>query len=294
MPTVPVVRRTYWAAVSPSGTKSLIRRVAALFVGVLVLTGCQLDLELDVRVAPDGTGTITFVATADAELVERVPDLATALVLDDIAAAGWLISGPTPTESGGLTLTITHDFESAAEATNLLRSLGPPYNDPELGRGDTGDTTNNRFTGSFGLPGGFEAFADDDLIAAVGSVPFATEFAETGATPANSMSAVFRLQLPGEIVDDETNPTEVLDDGTMVWQVPLDGISVLEVSARSEQAPAEGNAWARPLSIVALILLLVWVGFMTLFILYVVAARYRRARQYQRRNPRDLPEWNAS
>ena len=294
MSAILAARQTYWAVVRLPGSKLVTRRVAYLLVGALVLTGCQLDLELDVQVTPDGTGTITFVATADAGLVKRVPDLANALVLDDIAATGWQITGPTPTESGGLAINITHDFKSAAEATNLLRRRGPPYNEPELGRGDTGDTTNNRFTGSFGLPGGFEAFADDDLIAAVGNVPFADELAENGATPSNSMSSVFRLQLPGEIIDDETNPTEVLDDGTMVWQVPLDGISVLEVSARSEQAPAGGNAWARPLSIVALTLLLVWVGFMTIFILYVVAARYNRARQYQRRNPHDLPEWDAS
>ncbi len=265
----------------------------ALFAGLVVLTGCQLDLELDITVEPDGTGTMTFTATADAELVERVPNIAEELVLDDIAAAGWQITGPTPTEDGGLVLTMTHDFESAAEATNLLRRLGPPFNDPELGRGDTGDTTNNRLTGRFGLPGGFEAFADEDLVAAVGGVPFAAEFAERGATPANSMTATVRADLPGDVIAEETNPTEVLEDGTLVWEIPLDGISVLEVSARTEQAPAEGNRWARPLSIAALVALIAWVAFMTCFILYVVAARYRRARRYKHRNPKPLPEWDA-
>lgn len=271
----------------------MIRRVVVLLAGVLALTGCQVDLELDVRVDPDGTGSITFVASASPELVERVPNLASELVLDDIAAAGWQITGPAPTDEGGLTVTMTQDFDSADEATNLLRSLGPPFNEPQLGRGDTGDTTNNRLTGRFGLPGGFEAFADDELIAAVGGVPFADEFAERGTTPANSMTAVVRASLPGDIVDEETNPTEVLDDGTLVWTIPLDGISVLELSARTEQAPAENNRWARPVSVAALIALIAWVAFMTLFILYVVAARYRRARRYQRRNPRPLPEWDA-
>lgn len=271
----------------------MIRRVLALVVGVLALTGCQVDLELDIRVDPDGTGSITFTATADAEVLERVPNLADELVLDDIAAAGWQITGPTPTETGGLTVTMSQDFESAAEATNLLRSLGPPFNEPELGRGDTDDATNNRLTGRFGLPGGFEAFADEELIAAVGGVPFAAEFAERGATPANSMTATVRASLPGDLVEEETNPTEVLDDGTLVWEIPLDGISVLELSARSEQAPAEGNRWARPLSIAALVALVAWVAFMSLFILYVVAARYRRARRYKRRNPKRLPEWDA-
>ena len=69
-------------------------------------------------VDPDGTGTITVTAEADAELVSEVPTLAEELVLDDIAEAGWKIDGPTATASGGLLLILTHDFEGKDEATN--------------------------------------------------------------------------------------------------------------------------------------------------------------------------------
>ena len=266
----------------------LLRRVALLVIGVLALSACRLDVEVEITVEPDGTGEIVVRAVADAELIERVPTIADELVLDDIAAAGWAIDGPTPTANGGLELTLSHDFADDKEATNLLRSLGPPFNDPELGRGQTGDTTNNRLTGRFGLPGGFEAFADDELIAAVGAVPFADDFAAAGATPANSLGAVVRADLPGDIVEEETNGT-ILDDGRIEWIIPIDGISILEASARTEQAPAEGREWARPVSIVALIALVAWVAFMTLFILYVTFARWRRARRYKFRNPRPLP-----
>lgn len=247
-------------------------------------------MVVEIDVEPDGTGSITVTATADRELAEQVPDLADQLVLDDIADAGWTVDGPNPTEDGGLTITFTHDFVDDKEATNLLLSLGPPFNGPALGRGVNGDTTTNSLSGRFGLqgrngePGGFDAFADDDLISAVGAVPFADEFAESGATPENSMSAVLRADLPGTILDDRTNGT-VLPDGRLEWTIPMDGVTILELSAFSEQAPADGNEWARPVSIIALIALIAWVSFMGLFILFVFFARWRRARRYRRRNP---------
>ena len=95
------------------------------------------------------------------------------------------------------------------------------------------------------------------------------------------MSAVLRLTIPGEIVDGETNG-ESLDDGRLQWTAPLDG-SILEATARTEQAPSRGGVWARPVASVALIALVAWVAFMTMFIAYVAVARFRRSRRYRRR-----------
>jgi hypothetical protein len=100
--------------------------------------------------------------------------------------------------------------------------------------------------------------------------------------PASAMTAVFRLTIPGQIVDGETNG-ESLDDGRLQWIAPLDG-SILEATARTEQAPSEGGVWARPVSNVALVALIAWVGFMTFFIAYVAIARFRRSRRYRRRS----------
>jgi hypothetical protein len=260
----------------------VVQRIFALLACAIALAACQVDVEVDVVVEPDGTGFITVTATADAEVLAAVPSLADDLVLDDVVEAGWSIDGPTATEDGGLTVVMSHPFRSQGEATNLLQSLGPPFNAMEIGRGTNGDITTNKLSGRLVLVNGFEAYADADLISAVGSVPFADQIAASGATPENSMSVVIRAQLPGVITDDATN-ADPNSDGLLEWVVPLDG-SVLPWQAETTQQPGEGQQWARPLSIVALIALVAWVVFMTVFIGYVTAARWRRARGHKHRN----------
>ena len=74
-----------------------------LLLGVLVavvLTGCRLDVAVEVMMQPDGTGTVTVDAIADAELVAQVPDLIDDLRLDDAEANGWVIEGPTEQANG--------------------------------------------------------------------------------------------------------------------------------------------------------------------------------------------------
>ncbi len=264
-----------------SSTGTRLRSFLLLVVGIVTLSACQLEMAVDVVVNPDGTGTISVVTTADPEIVAAVPTLADELAFDDIVAAGWAVEGPIPTPGGGLIITLTHDFTSAAEATNLLRSLGPPFNEVELGRGTNGDVTTNQLGGRMGLPDGFESFADDELVTAIGSMPFEEQIAASGASPESSISATLRAQLPGELVEAETNAV-VLDDGTLKWTAPTDG-SVLEWSARSEQTPSEGSVWARPVSIAALVAFFAWVGFMGIFILYVAFARLKRAREHKYR-----------
>lgn len=254
----------------------MIRRLLVLCVCVAALAGCRVDIDVDVQVEPDGTGTIALVATADAEVVAAVPTLADELVLDDIEAAGWVVDGPTTTADGGLTLTLRHDFVSAEEATNLLASIGPPFNQMAITRNASGDDTTTRLTGLLGLPDGFESFADDDLVAIVGSVPFADQIAAAEATPESAIGAAIRAELPGEIDSEETNGVD-LGENRLEWRVPTDG-TILDWRAVAVQSPGDDRWWARPLSIFALIALIAWVGFMVLFIGYVVLTRWQRTR----------------
>jgi hypothetical protein len=259
----------------------VVRRVLALFACALALAACRVDIAVDVVVEADGSGRISVVTTADADVVGVVPTIADELAVDDIVAAGWQLDGPTATADGGLTLTISHDFVSAEEATNLLNSLGPPFNQMSIQRTTAGDETTTQLSGLLGLPNGFESFADDELITAVGSLPFAEEIAASGATPESSMSSVIRAELPGDIDPERTNGM-LLDDGRLEWAIPLDG-DITEWRAVSVQAPGDDRWWARPLSIFALFALVAWVGFMIVFIAYVAAARYRRAQGHKRR-----------
>ncbi len=259
----------------------VIRRLVALLACAIALTACQVDVTVDVVVEPDGTGLITVVVVADAEVLEAVPTLIDDLVLDDVIEAGWAVDGPNPNEDGGLTIQMSHDFRSQGEATNLLQSLGPPFTQMELGRGTNGDITTNQLSGRLVL-GGFEAFADADLVTAVGGQPFADQIAASGATPADSFDVTLRVLLPGVIEGEETN-AEANDGGVLSWTLPTDGSPTL-VLAQSTQQPGEGQRWARPLSVAALVALVAWVAFMTLFIGYVTVARFRRARAYKHRH----------
>ncbi|HYN31844.1 MAG TPA: hypothetical protein VES40_04405 [Ilumatobacteraceae bacterium] len=252
---------------------------------MIALAGCRLDVAVDMTVEPDGTGTVSILATADAELVAAVPTIADDLALDDVVAAGWVVDGPNPTPDGGLTITFTHGFFSDEEATNLLNSLGPPFNEMSMVRNSSGQDTTTRLTGLLGLPDGFASFADDDLVAAVGSVPFAKQIATSGATPASSMGITMRAALPGNIDQSQSNGT-LIDDGQLEWGVPLDG-TVLDSRAVSVQSPGDDRWWARPLSVLALVTLVAWVAFMTIFIGYVAWARWQRT--HRRPPPQPAP-----
>ncbi len=211
-------------------------------------------------------------ATADADVVEQAPGIVEDLRLDDATAAGWSVDEPTPTEDGGLSVTLRHPVESAAEATNLLASLGPPFSDVRVERTTVGDETTVTLSGRLNLARGFESFADSDLLAAAGGTPFADEL--DGVTPAESMSVLLRADLPGEV--EET--TGQRSEGRLEWDAPLDGSSV-ELATSTVQRPASGGSWARPVSVLALVLLLGWLVVVGAFIVSVIRVRRRRRRR---------------
>lgn len=255
-----------------------LRRFAAIAVALvagLVLASCRVDVAVLVELAPDGTGEVTVTATADAELVARAAGLAEELRFDDAAAAGWVIEGPAATDDGGLTVTLRHAAASAAEVSNLLASLGPPFVDIGLSRTvspeDERDVTVT-LSGRLELTDGFAAFADADLLAAAGGVPFADELRAAGATPAESLSVHLRAELPGEVAATTGQRT----DGAIEWEAPLDG-SRLDLATTTRQRPAAGGGWAGPVAGLALALLVVWVVAAGAFIGYVASARRRRA-----------------
>lgn len=263
----------------------MTRRLALIVVSVLALTACRLDITVSVEMEPDGTGVVTFVADADAELVAQVPDLIDDLRLDDAEANGWMVDGPTQLEGGGLTIALAHEFRSKDELANVLNSIGPPLTRMAAARNTEDEQTTNAINGELVLSDGFETFADAELLQAVGGLPFADEFAAIGSTPADALSFTFRVSLPGELISAETG-TEV-DDGVIEWQAPLDGMSVNLYTATVQRPPGSGGAWAGPLSTAAFVTLIIWVAVAGAFIAFVALAR-RRKRSRRERALREL------
>ena len=241
----------------------------AIALAVLALAGCRVDVAVDLTIGADGTGELVVTATADAEVVEQAPGLAGDLRFDDAEASGWTVAGPDPTDDGGLTVKLRHPVTSPEEATNLLASLGPPFVDPRLARTVDGDEVTWTLDGRLTLTDGFASFADADLLTTLGERPYADEL--DGTDPTESMSVVLRADLPG-VVEDTTGERS---DGGLEWNAPLDGTSV-DLATRTVQRPASGGGWARPVSVLALVLLVGWLVAAGLFIAYVVRARQRR------------------
>lgn len=255
------------------------RRVLLLLFGALVLVGCRLDVDVAVVVGPDGTGVVTVTAVANDSFVAQFPDLAEALVLDDAIARGWSVDGPEETDSGGLRIVLTREVSGPQDLANALASIGPPLLEPRAGRTTEDDQTTSAVDATLQLPDGFASFADADLIAAVGGVPWQSRLDAAGATPSEDLSFTFRLSLPGEVT--ASTGTEV-SPGVYEWVAPMDGTTV-SVAHSTLQRPPESGAWARPVAIAALVALVVWIVISIVLIAAVIRAQRRRARR--RRTP---------
>ncbi|HEY0521733.1 MAG TPA: hypothetical protein VGC84_19735 [Ilumatobacteraceae bacterium] len=256
-------------------------RRALIVILLALLTGCQVTTTVDVSMHADGSGTITVTAIADADVVSKAPGLAKDLRFDDAKSAGWTITGPTDTPGGGLQVELTHDFANPEEATALLQSIngsGGPLHNVALSRSIDQSGTKVSLVGSLRVDG-LAAFADPDVLSAVGATPYAEEIVAAGEGPTQAVVLTFRASLPGKI----TSGTGTVKDGTVSWVVPIDG-SQLDLATSAVDDHSTAKIWGVA-STAALVALLAWCLIAVLFIVWV--ARQRKRRQL-RRHPRTM------
>jgi len=253
-----------------------MRRVLAIVVAALALAACKVDTTIDVAVKADGSGTITLTAVADADVVAQAPGLAEDLRFDDAVAAGWVLTPPAATAAGGLQVVLTHDFTTVAEASALLTSIngsGGPLHDVVLSRVVTSDEITTTLAGTLRVDGGLDAFADPDVLAAIGGSPYADNIAAANLRPTDAVTVAFTAHLPGKVV---TTASGV--EPTLTWSVPLDQ-SAADLSASSVIAQGQPSSSWGTISKVALIALVAWCVIAFGFIAFVAKARRARARR---------------
>lgn len=193
-----------------------LRVALAVVMSTLVLAACHVDVDVRVHVRADGSGVIEVAVQADAEAVAKAPEVLTDVRTDDLAAAGWAVTGPTRTADGAAVLTLRHPFADPAEATALLASLnGPlgPLHAMTLTRADGRAS----LTGVIRLDEGVQAFSDGPLARALGSVPLVDQVAADGRPLSDLVSLHLRVELPG------TLDASLLDveGGAAVYDLPL-------------------------------------------------------------------------
>lgn len=257
-------------------------RLRPLFIAAVtavLLSACRVDAVVDVQVAADGTGTITLTASADPDLVAQTPGLAEDLRFDDAVAAGWTVDGPTATEAGGLTVSLSHPFATVEEATALLQSVnGPdgPLHDVVLTRAVTDDEVTTSMTGNLRVSNGLDAFADPEVLAAIGGSPYADDLQNAGLRPTDVVTFTFNADLPGSATPAVTAAGQTAGTG-LTWTMPLDGTAI-DITASSVLSRGGGGPWA-VVSNVALVALVAWCVLAAGFIAFVAKARRDRARR---------------
>ena len=178
-------------------------------LGVLVLlvallaSACRVDTTVSVDVAEDGSGTVTVEVVLDREAADRIPDLAQQLRVRDLRRTGWQITGPEPTDGGGVVITATKDFFAPDQLATVLGEVGGrrgPILDPSLTRERTFGRTSYDFTGTLDLSRGIDTFSDQRLTELLDGFPVGRDLealeAELGAPISELTSFTFEITLP--------------------------------------------------------------------------------------------------
>lgn len=186
------------------------RLLTLLVVGVALLAGCRLDVTVGVVMGPDGSGVVSVTAAPDGELLAEQPTLWDELALDDAVAAGWTVTGPEPDD----VLVLSKPFRTPQEGNRILAELNSdqgPLRDLLLTRSSEFARVTSGFSGRVLLEGGLEAFADPELVAALGGVPLA----DLVTVPLDeALGLTVSVSLPGEPVDGSVGAT---DGSTTSW-----------------------------------------------------------------------------
>lgn len=254
-----------------------IRRIIGITLLAVVATACRLDVSATVDVARNGSGRITVVAIADAELVKRAPELKDGIAADDLRSRGWTVGTPTPLPDGGLQVIVERSFATPAEATELLAGLSGeagPFHDLTLTRTGSIAASTYDVSGELRVDGGLAAFADAEIVDLVGSVPFDAILTTEERSLSDTVSLAFATRLPGDV----TSTSGAVDGNVVRWDVPLDGSSIaVEARARNVDIAA---LLGRIIAIIAFVALAAWLVGMA-----VVTTRVIRRRRAIGRTP---------
>jgi hypothetical protein len=185
--------------------RGVVARVVAVVVATMAFVGCRADTRVDVAMSSDGSGTVTVTVVVDAEIVAAEPNLAAELHIDDLTTSGWTAVGPTPTAAGGLQLVLARPFTNIAEANAVLSQLSGangPLKSASISVDAAAGEVQWNFSGQLDLSAGLSAFADQDLLTAVGGVPWGDVVVAKTLAPADAATMTMAVSLPGRVVAD--------------------------------------------------------------------------------------------
>jgi hypothetical protein len=219
--------------------RDVVRRFSALIAScvlVLVAAGCRLDTKVNVTAKPDGSGTVSVTAIADAELVRRAPNAIIEFSIADATAAGWETDGVQKPADGTRVITLTKRFGTPEEADRVLAELSGttgPFSALHLAQKRSFGDVKTTLTGSAGLEGGIGALSDSAIVGLLGGQ-------QPLATVTGPLSEQFTVTLSTSFPGKATTATEL--------KVPIDAGAPAAVDMRARALDlraqsARRNSW---------------------------------------------------
>ena len=256
-------------------TRSRLTHIAAVLVAVVLLASCRVDSVVTLNVKPNGSGTVSVVVTASADIVAKAPGIKTDVRVDDLKEVGWEVTGPIDTDDGGVSITLTRAFNGPLEATAILNQINGtrgPLKQLVVAR--SGKDTNSTWTlaGKLEVNGGLEAFGDDAALQLLGGAPYLGEFTATGQDLGKVVGVTFNAQLPG-IVEATTG---LQKDGVITWRIPMDGTTT-DIATTTTNVDVASSV-SRVGRVFLLGLLILWALGTVVLLMLVLNARKRRSR----------------
>ena len=242
----------------------------------VLLAACRVDTTVTLQVEPNGSGEVAVVATADAAMVQAVPELRDSLAFNDLKDAGWSVSEVVDTEEGGMQVRVSRDFDNPEQASALLNSLSGqfgPFKNMSVVRSDKATDSRWDLAGTLQVNGGLNAFADTALLNLVGGAPFEDRLNQSGVDIGQAVGITFIANLPGDLV----STTGIETDRGVQWQVSFDG-STQDVATVTQNTAVAATV-ARVFSPILMWLLIAWLVAMAMLSGAVVYYRARRSRR---------------
>jgi hypothetical protein len=220
-------------------------RCRALLVAALVgllASACRLELDVQVDMAEDGSGSVEVVVGVDGDGIERIGgDLQAVLAIDDLDAAGWTVEGPEEGADGFTRVRFAKLFDTPDEAAVIFEEIAGedgPFQDFAVSHEPSFARTEWGFTGRIDFSGGLAGFGDEALAAELDGEPLGQTLEEIEAQLGEPLERVIQVavgvQLPGDVTSNATEPTA----GGGVWKVAFGGGPVAMEATGEEERTA--------------------------------------------------------
>ncbi len=204
----------------------------ALLLFALALSACRIDTTVTVDIERNGSGNVDVAVAVSEKAIERIPDLAEQLQLDDLRQTGWKIEGPSLEDDGNTWIRAIKPFASPDDLPTVLDEIGI-FNNIVLTRERSFAATEWSLAGEFDVTGGVDRFGDAELAELLGGRLTGVDVEAIETDLRKPIADTLGFSLVVRLGDDVDANSEETDGRTATWTARVDdvGPTPLEIAS---------------------------------------------------------------